>query len=349
MDEFSRGNNERMMNYYSLHNLVTVKTNINLNIPSYFKTDKVQNPDIEFIQKEFHTNSNNRIRTRNFYYWTDDKRLYIDYNIPFINARAVINDLNGKTKIQVTKDFLKYSRIGIPIRAIIQLKLIQKGFSLIHAGCLNYDGESVLIVAPRDSGKTSTILSLLKNHEFDFVKDAAVINDKIKFMSDDLTIISNHEVAFSYPEQIDVSAHTLTSGIVEPYKSKIGRNYLLTLLLGRIFNIELTQKRDIPPKIVDKLGKISKVFILTGGKDDEGITEISKDEAVRKIFTATTDLINPMKEYILNLYSYTCNFQIFDLIVKQYNIIENAIWNADCFEVCSNDISKYSEMIKKVL
>ena len=335
--------------YFNLHNLVTIKTNINLNIPSYFKVDKVQNPDIEFIQEEFHTNSNNKIRTRNFYYWIDNKKLYIDYNIPFINARAVINDLNSKTKIQITKNFLKYSRIGIPIRAIIQLKLIQKGYSLIHAGCLNCDGESVLIVAPRDSGKTSTILSLLKNHEFDFVSDAAVINDGIRFMSDDITIISNHEVAFSYPEQIDVSAHTLTSGIVEPYNAKIGRNYYLTLLLGRLFDIELTQKRSALLDLTSKLGKISKVFILTGGKDNEGISEISKDEAVRKIFTATTDLINPMKEYILNLYSYTCDFPMFDLIVKQYSIIENAIWNTECFEVCSNDVSKYSGMIKKVI
>ena len=335
-----------MIKYYSLHNLVTLKTNINLNIPSYFKVDKIQNPDIAFIQTKFHTNSNNKIRTRNFYYWTEDKKLYIDYNLPFINATAVINDLNEKPKIQVTKDFSKYSRIGIPIRAIIQLKLIQKGYSLIHAGCLNYDGESVLIVAPRDSGKTSTILSLLKNHEFDFVKDAAVINDKVKFMSDDLTIISDKKTAYSYPEQIDVSTHTLTDGIVEPYKSRIGRNYFLTLLLGRLFNTELTQKRNIPIDLIVDTGKISKVFVLTGGKNDEGIKEISKDEAVRKIFTATTDLINPTKEYILNLYSYMCNFPIFDLIAKQYSIVENAIWNADCFEVCSNEVGKYGKMIK---
>lgn len=335
--------------YFNFHNLVTLKTNINLNIPSYFKVDKVQNPDIAFIQEEFHVNSNNKIRTRNFYYWTDDKKLYIDYNLPFINARAVISDLNRKTKIQVTKDFLKYSRIGIPIKAIIQLKLIQKGYSLIHAGCLNYDGESVLVVAPRDSGKTSTILSLLKNHEFDFISDAAVINDKVKFMSDDITIISNHEVAFSFPEQIDVSAHTLTSGIVEPYNGKIGSNYFLTLLLGRLFNIELTQKRNIPIDLIVDTGKISKVFILTGGKNNEGINEISKDEAVRKIFTATTDLINPTKEYILNLYSYICDYPMFDLISRQYSIIEDVIWNADCFEVCSNSVEKYSKMIKKVI
>ena len=338
-----------MINYFNLHNLVTIKTNINLNIPFYFKVDKVQNPDIEFIQEEFHTNSNNKIRTRNFYYWIEDKRLYIDYNLPFINARAVINNLNEKTKIQVTKDFLKYSRIGIPIRAIIQLKLIQKGYSLIHAGCLNYNGESVLIVAPRDSGKTSTILSLLKNHEFDFVKDAAVINDKVNFMSDDLTIISDKRIAYSYPEQVDVSAHTLTSGIVEPYNGKIGGNYFLTLLLGRLFNIELTQKRDIPIDLIVDTGKISKVFILTGGRNDEGVKAINKDEAVRKIFTATTDLINPTKEYILNLYSYMCNFPMFDLIAKQYSIIENAIWNTECFEVCSNEVGKYSKLIRKMI
>ena len=63
--------------YFNLHNLVTIKTNINLNIPPYFKTDKIQNPDIEFIQEEFH-DSNNKIRTRNFYYWTENKRLQVE-------------------------------------------------------------------------------------------------------------------------------------------------------------------------------------------------------------------------------------------------------------------------------
>jgi len=324
-----------MINNYSLHNLVTLRTNINLNIPAYFRVNEIQNPDIDFIQEDFYEDSDNKIRTRNFYYWVENKELNIDYNFPFLNARAAIQDLGEKPKIQVTKSFLKYSRVGIPIRSIIQLKLIQKGYSLIHAGCLNYNGEGILIAAPRDTGKTSAILPLLTDSNF-------------MFMSDDLTIISDTGEAYSYPELIDVSPHTFTGGFIDSYNSKIGKYHLPTLLLGRLFDIEFTQKREIPSELIVDKGKINKVFILTGGKE-EAIKEIDRDEAARKIFIATADLINPMKEYLLNLYSYACDFPIFDRIARQYSIIEKAIWNAECFEVCSNDVRRYSEMIKKVI
>lgn len=324
-----------MIKYYSLHDLVTLRTNINLSIPSYFRVNRIKDPDIDFIQEEFYEDSDNKIRTRNFYYWIEGKELNIDYEFPFINARAVIQDLGGKPKIHVTKSFSKYSRVGIPIRPIIQLKLIQRGYTLIHAGCLNYNGESILVVAPRDTGKTSTILNLLNS-----------IN--LMFMSDDLTIISDTQIAYSYPELIDVSPHTLTGDFIEPYNSNLGKFYIPTLLLGRLFNIELTQKREIPSGLMGDKGKISKVFILTGGKE-EAVKEIGIEESVRKIFISTTDLINPMKEYLLNLYSYACDFPILDKVVRQYSIIENAIWNAKCFEICTSNVKDYSVIIKKMI
>ena len=49
----------------------------------------------------------------------------------------------------------------------------------------------------RDTGKTSTVLSLVDGID-------------IKFMSDDLTVISKNGQAFSYPTRVGISPYTLT-------------------------------------------------------------------------------------------------------------------------------------------
>ena len=59
--------------------------------------------------------------------------------------------------------------------SLIPLKLIQKGSAFVHAACLDRNGEGLLIVAPPDTGKTYTTLSLN--------------NSGFNFLSDDLTII----------------------------------------------------------------------------------------------------------------------------------------------------------------
>lgn len=332
-------------NYYSLHDIITLKTNMDVPIPEYFRVpeDKIsRDPDIEYTQEDLDTSSSigKAARTRNFFYWREECDLHVDYKAPFLNAKLVISNLDGKTKMRFTRAFTKYGRMSIPLKSIIEMKLIQKGFALIHSGCLNYKGQSCLFTATRDTGKTSTILSLLDGKDF-------------KFMSDDLIIISENGKTFSYPEQVDISPHTLTGSVISPHgnkiKSKLAKSHLVTLIAGRLFNMELTESREISRDLIEDDGQIKKVFILMGGTDKEAVKEIDKEEAVRKIFSPTIELINPSKEYLLNLYSYVCDFDLFNLIVKERDIIAEAIKDAECFEIRSNNVRRYHEMIKEVL
>lgn len=334
--------------YYSIHNILKVKTNIEVSIPDYFliKERGIEgdfNPDIEIIRENFDVirPKEGVAKSRNYFYWTERSALIIDYAAPFMNTKLIIDDLGGKTKIKFTESLSRFGRIDPPsINSILDIKLTLKDFALLHGGCLNYNGRCLLFIASRDIGKTSTVLSLLDE-------------EKIKFMSDDLTIISRRGEAYAYPEKVSISPYTLTGKVLPPYsriiRSRLAKSHFLSLLLGRFFNLELVERREVPRNLIEDKGKISKVFILKGGVKDERIEQIDHADVVRKIISATLGLINPTKEYLLNFYSYILDFSLYDLLAEKKKIIEEAIKNAECFEVRSNNVGRYSEMIREVI
>ena len=73
---------------------------------------------------------------------------------------------------------------------LVPLKLLQKGYSFVHAACLDHTGEGLLIVAPPNTGKTYTALSL----------NRAGFN----FLSDDLTIIKGNK-AYCWPTNLTIN------------------------------------------------------------------------------------------------------------------------------------------------
>jgi len=332
--------------YYSIHDLVTVKTNMNnIKIPDYFLKEEVEGePDIEIVQERLDFNKPERAaRSRNYFYWTEGPTLFMDYGVPFINAKLIIDDLVGKTKIKVTESLNRFGRVELPsFNSILDVKLIQKDFALLHSGCLNYKGQCFIITASRDTGKTSTVLSLLDGKDF-------------KFMSDDLTIISKKGEAYSYPEKVGISPHTLTGTVIPPYSGKnvikggLAKYHFLTLLFGRFLNLELVERKEVPYDLIEDKGTIKKIFILKGGSEKEEIEWIDNAEAVEKILSATLGLINPSKVFLLNFYAYVCDFDLYGLLFEKKKIVEEAIKDAECFEVRSNNVGKYSEMIKEAI
>ena len=335
--------------YYSIHNLLTVKTNLDIGVPKYFSINEKNlksdfEANIEIVRENFEVVElqNKVTRSRNYFYWNNNSALFLDYAVPYASAKLLIDNLNKKTKIKITKFLSKFGRVELPsFNSLLDLKLIQKDFTLLHSGCINYKGQCLLIIASRDTGKTSTVLSLFDGEDF-------------KFMSDDLTIISKSGIAYSYPEKVGVTPHTLTGSVISPYsksnfiKRKLTKYHSLTLLFGRFFDLEVTERKEIPRNLIVDKGMIDKVFILKGG-NEKTVKLISTQTAVEKILSATLGLINPSKSYLLNFYSCICDFNLYDLIFEKKKIIEEAIKEVECYEICSNNVSDYHKEIRKIL
>lgn len=320
---------------YNVHDILRVKTNINI-VPSSFKVeDSSIKPDLMIYLGDF---SFNPSKIKHDYIYYEHRRQLI------FKTKFLLEDLQGKTRMMYTsprwKLFKKIRRpIAELISALIQIKLLQKGYSLIHAACLEKDGKAFLIVAPPETGKTSCVLSLVK--------------EGFGYLADDVCIIDGTH-AYSWPKPL-----TLHPGHIKAYKVKINLREKVELLvrerLSTLPFIKLAEEMRIQPKrifkedqIIKGKTRIEKIFFLKLGGG--GISEIDKDLAIR--ITMVCNELCPLRinvDYILNYaYKYPRLLDLKALADLQYAILAKAIKQADCYEVSAKD-RRFDKYIKRII
>jgi len=82
------------------------------------------------------------------------------------------------------------------VEALLRFVLVSRDHILLHSGTVEFDGRGVMLTGRTDTGKTGTILRLLREHE-------------TSFLSDDMTIVEPGGLALCYPKPLTISAHTL--------------------------------------------------------------------------------------------------------------------------------------------
>jgi dolichol-phosphate mannosyltransferase len=84
------------------------------------------------------------------------------------------------------------------VEALLRFVLVSRDHILLHSATIQLDGRGVMLTARTDTGKTGTILRLLRDHEG-------------AFLSDDMTIVAPGGLALSYPKPLTISSHTLAA------------------------------------------------------------------------------------------------------------------------------------------
>ena len=181
---------------YDIHGIVCVTSMFQLPELEYFRVVALSgDPDI-------------RIRLERRYKWpwrkerTDSSRRS-ENNIHYEEALGRLGfevTIAHKPCIEVAvSPLLQYSRHVLYtniIEPILRWTFVRKGYVLLHAACVAFDGKAVLVTARTDTGKTSTILQAVEHYS-------------CAFLSDDMTIVSPDGEALSYPKPLTISSHTL--------------------------------------------------------------------------------------------------------------------------------------------
>jgi dolichol-phosphate mannosyltransferase len=84
------------------------------------------------------------------------------------------------------------------IEALLRFVLVSKGYVLLHSACLEVDGHAALLSAQTDTGKTSTVIRLVRERGY-------------HFLSDDMTIVAPDGRAIHYPKPMTLSSHTMAA------------------------------------------------------------------------------------------------------------------------------------------
>jgi glycosyltransferase involved in cell wall biosynthesis len=186
------------------------------------------------------------------------------------------------------------------IEALLRFLLVSRGKMLLHSATVELDGVGVMLSALTDTGKTATILRLLREHGG-------------KFLSDDMTIVDTTGQALCFPKPLTISSHTLRAVQAEDLTkgewrrlqfqsrlhSKGGRSLALTLAR---FNVPImginaiTQILIPPPKYsVDRLvparlvssTRVQELFIIERGAPR--LADLGFDETLRQMLVNTDD------------------------------------------------------------
>lgn len=335
--------------YYSIHDIVRVKTNRVIPIPEYFRLPPEEvveddfEADITVRQESLGINrpAAEKKRSGAFFYWTDEDGLFIEYEVPVLDAQMCLRDLPGNTTIQFSEAFVKHGDIIHLFEILLSLKFVQKDHALVHTGCLNVDGKAALITALPDTGKTSTTLSLLDG-------------ERVRFMSDDLAIINADGEVYSYPRKVNISPYTLIGELMQRSTDPVSRikrrlaNSRLEILFGTVFSISMGDRKEVPREYIDDKSTLETCFIISGGNEE--VYEITDlEERVRKVLVNTLELYDPFKIYTLNFYYHLFDYDVFEHIDRKREIVRGALEDVETYEVKSNSVPQYPERIREYL
>jgi dolichol-phosphate mannosyltransferase len=186
------------------------------------------------------------------------------------------------------------------IEPLLRFVMVARGRMLLHSACVELDGTGVMLSALTDTGKTGTILRLLREHGG-------------RFLSDDMTVIDADGGACCFPKPLTISAHTLRAVQADDLTrsewrslqfqsrlhSKGGRS--IAMALAR-FNLPimginaLTQILVPPPKYtVDRLvpcrlasaTQVRELFIIQRG--EPRLADLDHKSALEQLITNTDD------------------------------------------------------------
>lgn len=186
------------------------------------------------------------------------------------------------------------------IEALLRFVLVSRGYMLLHSACLELNGRGVMLSARTDTGKTGTILRLLREND-------------AKFLSDDMTVLGPDGQAQCFPKPLTISQHTLRAvhagdlsrrewrrlRVQSRLHSKGGRS--IGARLGEMnvpimsFNA-VTQYVVPPPKYdVDRLVpcthvasvRVEDLFIIERGPS--ALAEMSEDALLEELIDNTDD------------------------------------------------------------
>lgn len=186
------------------------------------------------------------------------------------------------------------------LEALLRCEVAAKGGMLLHSACIELDGVGVMLSARTDTGKTGTVLRLLREQG-------------ARFLSDDMTILFPDGTARSFPKPMTISSHTLRAvdpgdmgraewlvlGLKSRLHSKGGRG--VGMAMGEM-NLPImtanaiTQLLVPPPKYaadrlvpceIVKETRVSELFIIERGTP--GRSDIDVDRALEELVENTDD------------------------------------------------------------
>ncbi len=344
---------------YSIAGLLTVGSHVRLPELEYFRAQWVGN-DVDLTVRVGQVGRNAPRTRAQMTQFMSPSALRYEEHLGRLGANFLV-DIGDRVDVVVSpalahSPHVLYTNV---IEALLRFLCVSRGSILLHSACLELNGSGFLLSARTDTGKTGTVLRMLREHG-------------ARFLSDDMTILDPTGKATCFPKPLTISHHTLRAvqagdltaaewrrlRIQSRLHSKEGRDF--ALLLARLnipimgFN-SMTQRIVPPPKYtVDRLvdctiaqsTQISDLFVIERGKP--ALTEIGAREALETLVVNTDDAYGfpPFREMAPSIVIGQDDYLA--LRQKERQILSSAMENVRVRGLSSDDFS-WADRIAELL
>jgi mannose-6-phosphate isomerase-like protein (cupin superfamily)/putative flippase GtrA len=181
--------------HYDIHGLLTVGSVVRLKELDAFRTEPSDRCDIEIRRGHF---GNRRARARaRVTQYTAVPAVAYEEHLGRLGSDFMV-EMGDSIKVTVgpllvASPHVLYTNV---VEALLRFVLVSRDRVLLHSACLELNGKGLLLSARTDTGKTGTVLRLLREGGG-------------RFLSDDMTIIAADGSALSFPKPLTISQHTL--------------------------------------------------------------------------------------------------------------------------------------------
>lgn len=245
------------------------------------------------------------------------------------------------------------------LEALLRFVLVSRGAMLLHSACLELDGHGLLLSARTDTGKTGTVLRLVRE------KGA-------KFLSDDMTIIYPDGRALCFPKPLTISHHTLRAvqagdltarewrrlRIQSRLHSKEGRSFAMMLSQLNIPIMWINSMIQVivpPPKyMIDRLvpctvireTTVRDLFIIERSPED--LAEVGHEAALETLLVNTDDAYGfpPFRQFAPSVVIDGLDYLA--LRAKERAILDAALGNIRARQVATPDYT-WADRIPELL
>ena len=282
---------------YDLAGILSIDSDVVLHELAYFQTEVTREPDIRITIGLVGPRPTTRIRFEE----RGPELVYREH----LGPMAANFSLRMGEPIEITvspmlalSPHVVYTNI---VEAFLRFLFVSKGYVLLHSAALADARGATLMSAQTDTGKTSTVITLVRRHGY-------------RFLSDDMTIIDAAAgEAISYPKPMTLSFHTM--GVAKDGRLTLGDRAALSVqsrlhsksgrTVGRalgernipIMTINSAVQAIVPPPKhrIDALfdcevggrAPIRNVVLMERGP--ELVETVALDEVVRRLIENTDD------------------------------------------------------------
>ena len=181
---------------YDIGGLIRLDSDSELPELAYFRTESTTPPDIRIRVRRVGALPSTRVRLRR-----DGDRITYREHLGVLGAD--FNVTMGNPILIDASPLLGLSRHVLytnVVEALLRFVLVSKGYVLLHSAGLEVEGKATLLSAQTDTGKTSTVINLVRERHW-------------RFISDDMAIIDPAGFVRTFPKPMTLSYHTMTRAV----------------------------------------------------------------------------------------------------------------------------------------